>query len=268
MKNFIFVSITFSRLWKSEFRDLVNTVVEILKAHNPEELDLKFVYNQLMEAQASLQALHIQYRKDPNTEIIKENRNQLSILIAALVAQIRVLKRANAVYTIPQLNQIAPFVERYLKPIVTSNSVKKSDTLNEMFLVLEGDSSLTEAITNLNLTEYFNELKALQNNFIKNVQLRSKSRSSRNVLLTGEVKEQSKRTLTKVLNEIEIMQLKHPELDYNPLINNLNDTFTSYMSLVKARATSKKTSKMNESNVSTIQMTTTAQNGNSDAVAS
>lgn len=266
MKKNVFLTITFPRLWKNEFRDLVNKVVEFLIQHNPVTMDLQFVYDKLVKAQAALRLLHVPYGSHPKTVELSDNREKRNKLIRALVAQIKVLKRANAIYTIPQLEIIAPFVERYLNPIVKSNSSKQTDILKEMYLELEGDTSLNDTITNLNLRSYFDELKGLQLDFTQTVMQRSNSKSVRPKIITSDIRENAELALRNLMNEIELVQMKHPEVDYNPLINNLNETFAFYMSQVKSRSSNKKQIAA-KSKVRTINMTTTAQNGNSDAVA-
>ena len=267
MKNKIFIPITFSRLWKNEFRDLVNLVVEFLIQYNPVTMDLKFVYDMLVTAQAALLQLHVPYGANPKTEVLKDKRQKRSKLVRAIVAQIRVLKQANAVVNIPHLDVLAPFVDRYLSPVIYSNSSTLTDVLKEMFFALDADTSVQDAITNLNLQSRFDELKTLQNGFTQTFIQRSNIKAERNDVVTLEVRANAKMALTKLLNEIELMQMKHPELDYNPLIKNLNDTFTFYMSQIRTRSTTNQKQIAAKSKVSTIN-TTTAQNGNSEAVAS
>lgn len=268
MKKKIFIPITFSRLWKNEFRDLVNLVIEFLIQYDPVTLDLKFVYDKLVTAQTALSQLHVPYGANPKTEVLMDKRRKRSKLVRAIVAQIRVLKQANAVINIPYLDELAPFVDRYLSPVIESNSSTMTDVLKEMFLALDADSAIKDAITHLNLQSRFDELKALQSGFTQTFIQRSNIRAQRTDVVTGDVRENAELALTKLLNEIELMQMKHPELDYNPLIKNLNNTFTFYMSLVKTRSTTSQKQIAAKSKVSTINTTTTAQNGNSDAVAS
>lgn len=267
MKHSIFIPITFSRLWKNEFRDLVNLVVEFLIQYNPVTMDLKFVYDMLVAAQAALLQLHVPYGAHPKTEVLRDKRQKRSKLVRAIVAQIRVLKQANAVVNIPYLDVLAPFVERYLSPVVESNSSTLTDVLKEMFSALDDDTSVQDAITNLNLQSRFDELRALQSGFTQTYIQRSNMKAERNDVATLEVRAKAELALTKTLNEIELMQMKHPETDYNPLIKNLNDTFAFYMSQVKTRSTTNQKQIAAKTKVSTINTTTTAQNGNSGAVA-
>jgi len=267
MKQKTFIPITFSRLWKNEFRDLVNLVVEFLIQYNPVTMDLKFVFDLLVAAQAALLQLHVPYGAHPKTEVLKDKRKKRSKLARAIVAQVRVLKQANAVVNIPYLDVLAPFVDRYLSPVIDSNSSTMTDVLKEMFTALDDDALVQEAITHLNLQSRFDELKTLQTGFTQTFIQRSNMQAERNDVVTMEVRANAELMLTKLLNEIELMQMKHPELDYNPLIKNLNNTFSFYMSQVKTRSTTNQKQIAAKSKVSTNNTTTTAQNGNSGAVA-
>ena len=268
MRNKIFVFITFSRLWKNEFRDLVNLVIEYLTQCNPVSLNLKFVYDKLVEAQAALQQLHVPYGADDITEELKQKKDKRTRAIRAILAQVRGMKQSNEVVPIPQLNIVVSFTKRFLKPIVKTNSKKQTDVLKEMFLAIDSDSSVQDAITALNLQSLFDELKVLQNGFTQTVMQRSNVRAEREEVNTLDVRKNAELALTDLLNEIDLMQKKHSELDYKPLIKKLNDTFTMYMVEVKKRSTTNQKLIDAQSKVSTINTTTTAENGNSSAVAS
>jgi hypothetical protein len=262
----VFISIIFSRMWKSEFRELVNRVVEFLNQHNPEVLNLKYVYDKLVDAQTSLHLLRVPLGAHPKSEELSEYRMKRNKLIGAIVGHIRVLKKAKTVINLPNVEIVSKFVARYLNPIVNSNSSKKTDTITEMFEVLDSDSSLTDAIAGLNLKSYFDELRVLQLSYIQTVSERSQSYTENQKIETQVVRANAEIALRNVMSEIELMQLKHPELDYKPLIMNLNETFSSAMVKVKARSTRKKTF-AETSKVANHNTATTAQNGNSDAVA-
>ena len=267
MKNKIFVFITFSRLWKNEFRDLVNLVIEYLTQCNPVTLNLKFVYDKLVEAQAALQQLHVPYGADDNTEELKQKKDKRTQAIRAILAQVRGMKQSNEVVPIPQLNVVVSFTKRFLKPIVKTNSSTQTDVLKEMFQAIDSDSSVQDAIAALNLQSLFDELSFLQKGFTQTVMQRSNVRAEREEVNTSDVRSNAELALTDLLNEIYLMQKKHSELDYKPLINNLNDTFTMYMVIVKKRSTASQKQIDAKRKVSTINTTTTAENGNSSAVA-
>lgn len=265
MKKNVFIAVTFSRLWKSEFRDLVTKVIELVNNQNPDALDLRFVYDELGTAYSGLQQMHVPYGKHPLSSNLSELRKKRMKLIRALVAQIKALQSTNAVYDIPQLEVIAAFVQRYLSPIVGTNSSKTTDTLNEMFSFLNTNQSVTDAINNLNLRNYFEELRVLQSSFAQTETERSTSKSERQKVNTSEVRIKAETALSNLLKEIALMQLKHTDVDYNPLINGMNELFASYGSQVKSRSTRRNQMIVKRKDAS-IQTTTTAQNSNSGAV--
>ena len=266
MKKNIFFPVTFSRLRKNEFRNLVNLIVEFLGQSDPSSLDLQFVYNLLIEAQANLQLMKVPGSTNQMTGELADRRDNRRNLIRSLVAQIKVFKRTNEVYTIPQLDIVAPFVDTYLAPIVNSDSQKQTDILSEMYRELDAKPTVMDAIVNLNLRVHFDELRQLQDGFNQTFIQRSNAKNEGSKVVTQDVRLEAEVVITKLLKEIDLMQMKHSELDYNPLINNLNDTFTLFMSRAKTRTTIKKQF-VAKSKVSPINTTTTAQNGNSGAVA-
>ncbi len=258
--------ITFSRLWKNEFRDLVNKVVGFMTQHNPEALKLEFVYTKLLEAQAELSKLQVRQSSHPTSEEILEIRAKRSKLIRVILAQIRVLNSTNTVYSVPSLGMVTAFTKRYLTPILNSNSSTKNDILSEMFTTLDNDESLTTAITTLNLKNHFDELRTFNLSYNQRTMERSAENGNRLKVQTAIARANAEVALSNVLKEIELMAMKHPELDYTHLVNSLNEEFASYRFQLKSRSTRRKSNtfaKMND-----INTTTTAQNGNSGTVAS
>jgi Family of unknown function (DUF6261) len=264
MKKISIVLVSFSRIWKNEFRVLVNKVVGLLDQFDPEVLNLKFVYDKLVEAQTQLRLMQVPEGKHPMTTELSEKRKNRKKLIRTIVSQVRVLNSANTVYSIPQLDIISPFVLRYLNPIVMVNSTVQTDILEEMFLALASDTVTQTAIETLNLKTSFDELKVLQQSFntIETERMNSRVRSK---VQTSDVRSNAEDALHNLIKEIELAQLKYPELDYSVLAEKINEIFTFYMAQAKTRTTIRKQATL--SKVSTINKTTTAQNGNSGAVA-
>ncbi len=196
---------------------------------------------------------------------LSEKRKNRRKLIRTLVSQIRVLNSANAVYAIPQLDVVTSFVVRYLNPIVKVNSTVQTDVLEEMFSTLNGDSTLQTAIETLNMKTSFDELKVLQQSFTQTEMERMNTRIRR-LVVTTDVRANAEKALHNLMKEIELSQLKYPELDYSLMIEKLNELFTFYMAQAKTRTTIRKQNASGK--VSTINTTTTAENGNSSAAAS
>ena len=264
MKNNKFLFVSFSRLWKNEFRALVIKVVAVLDQFDPELLNIKFVYEQVLEALSLLRLMYVPEGKHPITKQLSEKRASRKKLIRTLVSQVRILNSANMVYSIPQLDVVTPFVVRYLNPIIDVNSTVQTDVLEEMFSKLDADVTLIAAIEALNLKTTFDELRILQHSFnsLETIRMNTHIRS---IVQTPDVRAKAETALQNLMKEIELAQLKYPELDYSVLINKLNELFAFYMAQVKTRTTIRKQATL--SKVSTINTTTTAQNGNSGAVA-
>jgi len=262
MKKLNFVSVSFSRLRRNEIRVLVNRLVELFEQFDSETLKLTFVFDKLVEAQSDLRLIQTQEGKNPKTAELNVKRDNLKRLIRTLVTQVRVLNTANRVVAIPHLEVLSPVVVRFLNPIVNANSTVQTDVLDEMFSVLEKDDTFQPSIEALNLKVLFDELKVLHQSYSAILTERMNSRI-RSVVETSEVRLKTNTALNNLMKEIELAQLKYPEANYNALIEKMNEIFSFYSAQAKARKTIRK--KVNVRKVTTT--TTTAQNGNSGAVA-
>lgn len=258
MKEEIFVRVAYKRLRNNEFRNLFNEVVGSVESRDPEALGIEFVFSTMLATKALLQTMHVAYGPHPQTTVLSENRDGREKLVRSLVSQVRAMDRASSVYTIPQMDVVALFVERYLAPVVGMNSTEKTDVLTEMFVALNLDAAVKAALTLLNLMTYFDQLKLINLGYVQTVVTRKDSKSTRVVVDSTDVRDIAQVALSDLLYGIKMGQKEHPLVDYNPLITVLNETFTFYSSMLKTRATILRNAK----NVARAKKTATDQDTN------
>ena len=236
MKNVI-QRIPISRIRKHEFRDLVDKVVGFVEMYDPATLGVNEMYQSLLLRQQELQKLRVRSGSHPITAELQTCGEQRNQLIRSILGQFKALQTASNVFDVPKLDQVASFVNRYLNGLLPCNSTEKSDRIWEMLTMLDKDADLQVALNSLNLTSHFNELREKQNAFKKLQKDRSDSMALNESVDTKSIVEATVMALNNLLNEIELAQLKNTTLDYKPLINNLNQCFAYYSSLLKTRKT-------------------------------
>lgn len=149
---------------------------------------------------------------------------------------------------------VSPFVNAYWADLTSYNNKTISERLKQMLVALEGNSDLSAAFTALGLTVLIDELKTLQASIAVSMDKRRKSSSEIPKMQTKKVKSEVGEALTNLLKAIELAGKAHPELDYKPMVNEINVVLTSYQSVLKARATRNK----NTTTTVTMSPTTTA----------
>lgn len=238
--NRISQKIPFSRFRKSEFRNLVTEIIAVLGKYDSAEMGIKTIYDRLVVAGTQLSKLRVRYGSHPQTEELSVTREKCRNLIVTIVGQVKTLQVARLDTQANALAKVAPFVNTYLKPIVKSDWMTKSDILTEMFVAMGEDADLQAAISELNLTVFFNELKTLLESQQTIKDKRSESYSTREKSNTPELKTAAITALQEMFAAIELAVIEHPEKDYTTLINGINEKLNYYSVQIKTRITNNK----------------------------
>lgn len=236
----IITPVPFSRVQKLEFPDLVNGVVSIVEGHNPATMHIEDQYNLLLEVQPQVSSLVVVNKKHPETKVLDGLRARRKNVLLAVMRQTKALAKANLESQTVQLRLVTPFVNTYWNDINTYNSKTITERLKQMLLAIEADSSLKAAFTALGLMIFIDELTTIQSNIKLSTEKRRKSRSTLPKMRTQEVKSVVGVALADMIEAIELARKAHPELDYMPMINEINVLLTSYQSDIKARVTRNK----------------------------
>ncbi len=236
----IITHISFSKVPKLEFPDLINGVADIVQAHNPAEMHIADQYNLLLEVKPQLSSLIVVNKKHPETGVLNDLRAKRKNVLLGLVRQIKSLAKPQLASQTPHLELVTPFVKTFWSHLLSYNDKTISERLKQMFSALETDAALSAAFTALGLNVLIDELKTLEAEIVASKSKRRKSASEQPKMRTREVKSEVGEALADLLKAIELAGKAHPELDYKPMVNEINVLLSSYQSDLKARATRNK----------------------------
>ncbi len=236
----IFTTFPFNRVAKLEYPELINDVIAITDKYDPEALFINGMYVVLKQQQPLLKNLEVVYKKSSDTEVLKKFRSRREDLLKAILSQTKGLVKANVASQAESLKLTLPFVGKYFNSIISDNNKTRSERIKQMFIKLDEDADLNDAVTSVGLSIYINELRSLKINIEDTQNARRKSNSDRLRMKTNEVKVTISTALTNFLKLIELAIIEHPTVDYSPLVNELNELFITYSSDIKARNTRNK----------------------------
>jgi hypothetical protein len=237
----VFYLFPFMRIPKLEYPQFVNDIIAITEKYHPESFYINGLFGKLKEVQPSLKNLEVVYKKEPNTAVLKELRFKRENLLIAILAQIKAVSKAGVPSMSEQLKLVLPFTEKYFGRIMSNNTKIRSERINQMFAALDADTLLQTAMNSVGLGVYLNELRPLQLSMENTQNERRAKKSARPKMKTKEVKEKVTTALTNFLRSIELSIIEHPEVDYMPLVNEINDLLLSTKTELKARETRNKT---------------------------
>ena len=151
---------------------------------------------------------------------------------------------------------VLDFLNRFIVDISANNYKKVDEKVSEIINAIEKDSSLQSAIAAVGMKVYFDELKVVQQKITSSQSIVVKFKSELPKTKIPTIKKSAVKALNNLIVSIELGKIKHPELDYEPLINELNAFLGQYQSLDKTRRTISKKAAENKKTVASSTTTT------------
>lgn len=251
-----FVKIPYTSMLKLEVPQMVEQVIKIVEKHGPQALKINEIYNLLIAEKPQIDKLFVWYRSHPFTKELKELRRKRRLSVRKISFHLSVLIQEDISGVDKSVNLVKSEIERFIIDFNSKNEEVKCRKLTQLFALIEEDEELELALSNLKFTEMLNDLRTthsriltMSNNKIASLSQRPKEKTSDLI--------KSVLTATKnILKDIELAQLKFPEIDYNPLFDELNVLLIKYRNLInyrllynqrKAKANGSETTKLIES---------------------
>ena len=252
-----FVNIPYTSMLKLEVPQMVEQVIEIVEKHGPQALKINEIYNLLIAEKPQIDKLFVWYRLHPFTKELKELRRKRRLNVRKISFHLSVLIQEDVSGVDKSVNLVKSEIERFILDFNSKNEEVKCRKLTQLFALIEEDEELELALSTLKFTEMLNDLRTthsriltMSNNKITSLSQRPKEKTSDLI--------KSVLTATKnIFKDIELAQLKFPEINYNPLFDELNVLLIKYRNLInyrllynqrKAKANGSETTELIESN--------------------
>ena len=276
-----FVKIPYTSMLKLEVPQMVEQVIKIVEKHGPQALKINEIYNLLIAEKPQIDKLFVWYRSHPFTKELKELRRKRRLNVRKISFHLSVLIQEDVSGVDKSVNLVKSEIERFILDFNSKNEEVKCRKLTQLFALIEEDEELELALSTLKFTEMLNDLRTthsriltMSNNKITSLSQRPKEKTSDLI--------KSVLTATKnIFKDIELAQLKFPEINYNPLFDELNVLLIKYRNLInyrllynqrKAKANGSETTELIESNTSasfsteTPESTTTLLSNDADEI--
>lgn len=229
--------IPFSRLLKLEVPELAEEVIAIVEKHDPELLQINPVFDLLVARKPEISKLKTPYGVDPVRLELKPIREKLSLKASAIKLHLRLLSKTTDK---GELHVIQTSVDRHLRYLNKSNMKVLNQKITGFLDDVETDAELSQALSELNFTSKVEDLEQA----LAEVRVLSSKRVS---LLSQRPQESTKELVDVVLGatsdlfkEIEVAQLRYPEVDFVPLVHELNELLDQYRTSINIRLANNK----------------------------
>jgi len=235
----VIISVSFDKVRKLELPEIVDTVLALVEKYDAATLHIEGFYNLLKVEKSNVDNLSVVY----NEQTLKDERDGLFLLREKVLKS--VLEKSNSTTNISSLSAhsavVNAEVNSFFKRIKTENRSAKSELISQFIAKAENDVLLKAALDACGMTVYINELKTIEQSVLLNKGKLTEVLSERVINDRKKVRKVAITALTNLLNAIELARVEHSNVDYMPLVNELNKSLVYFRSLIKSRETRSKT---------------------------
>lgn len=229
-----------SRLRKLEVRNLANRVITTVEGYNPEALKIKEVFDLLVEQQPQIEFLDVGYGPHPISPTLSSMRRKRRAIGQGIVDQIRSIENGKMIGSDNDIEIAKRSVTRYLQGIWKKGDVIIHEKIDLFFLHFDKSEEQQTAFESLSLVGYLDSLRSVNNAIEEKYGIRRKDISERPKAATHGIVTDLKTGLGYLFKQIEVAQIKNPEIDYSSLIDDLNEEILLTKARLKTRASNYK----------------------------
>lgn len=229
--------ISFSKIPKLEYPELVNTIVRIMEEY---DANIYFVNDTVVALKSllpQLNLLKVAQRKNPESKVIQGLLMKRRDVLSGMIRQTKALVKANLTSQTEQVKVIHPFIKNYWNDLNLFNEKMINARMKLMITDIDGNPEIKSALNVVGLMSYVDELRLIESSLFESRERRRKSESTETKVDARLIIVKLTEALTDLFNAIEFACKAHVELDYTPLINELNSVLDSYQASIKAHST-------------------------------
>ena len=232
-------SISLSRLLKVELPGFIATTILILKKHDVEKLHLDFWLKVLEKNNQQVKTLKVPLGGGhPLSAQVASWHNERLKFISSIITQMRGITKGDLPslrYDVHIANEV---VKTYLSDYKKLNKMSIESQINNFLNVIEKDANIKNVFLKLGLMPYIDALEVAHQNH-------GKYYAKRRTLKTKElkrddnkaIKREGELALRSFFEHLDIANKTYPELNYAPLIRELNVLIAEHTNLINTRAT-------------------------------
>ena len=230
--------ISLSRLWKIEMPGIIGKTIYVLKKYDVEKLHLGFWLSILEKNKLQIDTLTIQKSANRYTVFVDKWHNQSLDYAASITMQMRGIAKANLKSLRQEIIITQEVVDIFLADLRNHNRVEIKGLINDFLGTIKDSPEVKEAFTKIGLMPYIDELRIADQTHNKYYIKRRLSEIKIQRRDTNKaIKKEGEQALRSFFEQVEVANRTYPELNYAPLIAELNSVIVEYTNLIKTRAT-------------------------------
>ena len=231
----ILLNLRLSKLWKLERVEYANQVIKIVDEHDPEALKISDMYNLLVARQPEIDQLNVRYRAHPMTVSIQHLRSLRGLHISNILGRLKLVRKEKGDLD-GDVRLVRTEIDRHFGNFRSSkNEAIKIQKVDKFNTAVEASQELEEALSELGFTSLMNDLRSVHSRIKSNSELRNKSIAARPQTKTNDLQKVVDDSIVNLFTDIRLAMLRNPEINYNPLIADLNKVTLNFDNYINIR---------------------------------
>jgi hypothetical protein len=236
--------IRYSDLRTNEFVLVAIYIIDICGKHNNEVLHLGKSYSELLTFRSSLESLKVYVRKNEKLTRLGQSDDERDDLIRCVG---KVVDGYEGIY-LPEIRTNYEILSSLLdahkaKTIASDSRTSETERLQKLEADVNASAGIQTAFAQFGLQPVVNRLFAANREYDALFREYISSKSVEEHTDTRELRKNCTKALIQYFDAVQYCAFAHEDLDYNPLINELNQLGEYYSQQLKARETRRKNSK-------------------------
>ena len=231
----VLLNLRLSKLWKLERVEYANQVIKIVDEHDPEALKISDMYNLLVARQPEIDQLNVRYRAHPMTVSIQHLRSLRGLHISNILGRLKLVRKEKGDLD-GDVRLVRTEIDRHFGNFRSSkNEAIKIQKVDKFNTAVEASQELEEALSELGFTSLMNDLRSVHSRIKSNSELRNKSIAARPQTKTNDLQKVVDDSIVNLFTDIRLAMLRNPEINYNPLIADLNKVTLNFDNYINIR---------------------------------
>lgn len=231
------VKIPYSKLLKVELSRFALRMIEIVEKNNPEELNIKELFDVLVAEIPRINHLKDKYGPHPLTEELKDLRKMRALYVSAIKFHLKVVIREDQSGDNKDVKMVRDEINHFLNCLSLSrNEEMFNQKITQFYAAIENNEELSNALAALKFSPHLDKLKDVHADMQRVISAKLVSIAQRPQETTAQLTKIVLAAIKNMVKQIEIAPLLNPELDYAPLHKEMNQLLTEYRDMIKKRA--------------------------------
>ncbi len=243
--------IYFSRLRKLELPEFADRVMGVVAQYDTESLKIKDAFDRLEAEKPQIEALTVRYGPHPVTKELSPLRKERTLYATSISFQTRGYVRGFIIGDKGAVSLAQGAVDRFLLNLRSNNEEIINRRVTQFFAEVDRNEELETALTTLGLSPLLDNLRSIHSQITELLAKRLNDISKRPKGKSEVFAKSLRDALNLLFMRITVEQSFNKELDYLPLIDELNELVIRYRGLINTRATSQAKSNENKTEVTT-----------------